>query len=59
MPVTSSAPSGDGAEPASNGAAEYIATIEALRRVWMAERLAGESVADWLQRTGRRKGILA
>jgi sulfite reductase beta subunit-like hemoprotein len=41
------------------GANEYTATIEALRQMWLAERLPGESVAQWLERTGRRRGVLA
>lgn len=37
---------------------EYYEAIAMLRRLWLAERLPGESAADWLLRTGRRKGVL-
>lgn len=40
-------------------AREYSTAIEILRRMWLVEREAGESVAEWLARTGRRKGVLA
>jgi sulfite reductase beta subunit-like hemoprotein len=40
-------------------AREYYACVEALRALWLAERRDGETVADWLTRTGRRKGVLA
>ena len=42
-----------------SGEREYRETIEAMRRLWLAERRDGESVAQWLERTGRRKGMLA
>lgn len=47
------------ADKVCDGAAEYDEAIRMLRRYWLAERLPGESVADWLVRTGRRKGMLA
>jgi hypothetical protein len=40
-------------------AREYYDAIAMLRRIWLAERHDGETVADWLTRTGRRKGVLA
>lgn len=43
----------------SDGAKEYADAVEALRRLWLAERRDGETVAEWLVRTGRRKGVLA
>jgi len=43
----------------SDGAAEYAAAVAALRALWQAERRPDETVADWLVRTGRRKGVLA
>lgn len=42
-----------------NGAREYDEAINELRRLWLAERRDGESVAQWLERTGRRRGVLA
>lgn len=43
----------------SDPAREYYECIAMLRRLWLAERRADETVADWLARTGRRKGVLA
>ena len=40
-------------------AREYDEAINELRQMWLAERLPGESVAQWLERTGRRRGVLA
>lgn len=38
---------------------EFTECIAALRALWLAERRDGETVSDWLIRTGRRKGVLA
>ena len=43
----------------SDPAREFTECIAALRALWLAERCDGETVADWLTRTGRRKGVLA
>ena len=40
-------------------AREYYACVEALRALWLTDRRDGESVTEWLIRTGRRKGVLA
>ena len=40
-------------------AREFTECIAALRALWLAERSDGETVSDWLIRTGRRKGVLA
>lgn len=40
-------------------AREFTECIAALRALWLAERREGETVSDWLTRTGRRKGVLA
>ena len=43
----------------ADGAAEYEAAVAALRALWLTERRPDETVAAWLVRTGRRKGVLA
>lgn len=45
--------------PMNDAAREFTECIAALRALWLAERRDGETVADWLTRTGRRKGVLA
>jgi hypothetical protein len=40
----------------SDGAREYAEAIAAMRRIWLAERHDGETVAEWLRRTGRNRG---
>lgn len=40
-------------------AREYYEAIAALRCLWLAERHDGETAAEWLTRTGRRRGIFA
>lgn len=43
----------------SDPAREFTECIAALRALWLSERREGETVSDWLTRTGRRKGVLA
>lgn len=38
------------------GAAEYQVAIDELRRLYLADRLPGETAAAWLRRTGRARG---
>lgn len=40
----------------SQGAAEYAVAIDELRRLYLADRLPGETAAAWLRRTGRARG---
>lgn len=42
-----------------DGAREYAEAIAALRRLWLVERRDGETVREWLARTGRLRGVLA